>query len=43
MLRKCLDTSQLSALSFKPRISLQEGITQTITEYRQLKQEGKIQ
>ena len=43
MLRKCLDTSQLSALSFKPRISLEEGITQTITEYRQLKQEGKIQ
>ena len=42
MLRKCLDTSQLSALSFKPRISLQEGITQTITEYRHLKQEGKI-
>lgn len=43
MLQKCLDTSQLSALSFKPRISLKEGITQTITEYRQLKQEGKIQ
>ena len=42
MLRKCLDTSQLSALSFKPRISLQEGITQTITEYRHLKHEGKI-
>lgn len=42
MLRKCLDTSRLTELGFQARISLEEGITRTIAEYRQLKKEGKI-
>lgn len=37
MLKKCLDTSKITALGFKPRISLSEGIAQTIREYRSLK------
>jgi len=42
ILRKCLDTSRLTELGFQARISLEEGITRTIAEYRQLKKEGKI-
>ena len=42
MLRKCLDTSQLNNIGFKPNISLQEGVALTISEYRQLKLEGKV-
>jgi GDP-L-fucose synthase len=43
MLRKCLDISRLTTMGFKPRISLKEGVIKTIAEYRQLKNEGKIQ
>lgn len=43
MPRKCLDVSRISMMGFKPRISLEEGITRAIAEYRQLKKEGKIQ
>jgi GDP-L-fucose synthase len=32
MLRKCLDTSRLTELGFQARISLEEGITRTITK-----------
>jgi len=42
MLRKCLDTSRLNSMGFKPNISLQEGVALTISEYRQLKLEGKV-
>lgn len=34
MLRKCLDISKISQLGFKPKISLDQGIDQMITEYR---------
>lgn len=43
MPRKCLDVSNLTAMGFQPSISLEEGIARTISEYRQLKTEGKIQ
>jgi GDP-L-fucose synthase len=43
MLRKCLDISRLTAMEFRANISLQEGISRTIAEYRQLKKLGKIQ
>lgn len=33
MLRKCLDTTRLSALGFKPQISLQDGIADVIKDY----------
>jgi GDP-L-fucose synthase len=42
MLRKCLETSKLTNTGFTPHITLEEGIQQTISEYRQLKQEGKV-
>ena len=42
MLRKCLDISRLTAMGFQASISLQEGISRTIAEYRQLKKSGKI-
>jgi GDP-L-fucose synthase len=42
MLRKCLDISRLTAMGFQASISLQEGISHTISEYRQLKKSGKI-
>lgn len=42
MLRKCLDTSKLTEMGFKPRITLEEGIKLTVDQYRQLKQEGKV-
>lgn len=40
MPRKCLDVSRLMRLGFRPRISLAEGIRQTIREYQQLKARG---
>jgi GDP-L-fucose synthase len=36
MPRKCLDVSRLTAMGFRPRISLTDGIRQTIDEYRHL-------
>lgn len=35
MPQKCLDVSKLTAMGFKPRVSLDEGIDRTIMEYRQ--------
>ncbi len=40
MLRKCLDTSRLSEISFVPKISLTEGVRRTVAEYYQLKTEN---
>ena len=42
MLRKCLDISRLTAMGFQARISLSEGISRTIAEYRQLKNQVKF-
>ncbi|MEW6054244.1 MAG: GDP-L-fucose synthase [Nitrospirota bacterium] len=37
MLRKCLDTSKLDSLGFKPSITLDDGIDRVIKEYRDQK------
>lgn len=37
MLRKCMDVSKMSELGFKPKITLDDGILQTISEYQILK------
>jgi GDP-L-fucose synthase len=37
MLRKCMDVSKITALGFKPKIALQEGITQMISDYKQIR------
>ncbi len=37
MPRKCLDVSKASALGFRPRIGLDEGIERTVREYRERK------
>lgn len=37
MPRKCLDVSRLKTLGYMHRINLEEGIRQTITEYKKLK------
>ena len=42
MLRKCLDVSRLSALGYKPRVSLREGVALTIEEYRERKRTGDL-
>lgn len=42
MPRKCLDISRLTEMGFQAKTSLQEGISQTISEYHQLKKLGKI-
>jgi GDP-L-fucose synthase len=42
MPRKCLDISRLTEMGFEPNINLREGIKRTISEYGQLKMEGKI-
>jgi GDP-L-fucose synthase len=36
MPRKCLDISKIKQLGFSPEISLEDGITQMISEYRLL-------
>jgi GDP-L-fucose synthase len=41
MPRKCLDVSQLTAMGFRTKISLEEGIARTIKEYRALKHSGR--
>ncbi|CAD6491953.1 MAG: GDP-L-fucose synthase [Candidatus Argoarchaeum ethanivorans] len=43
MLKKCLDVSKLQSLGFYPSITLENGIDQVITEYRNLKLEGAKQ
>jgi GDP-L-fucose synthase len=37
MPRKCMDVSRMKALGFTPKITLEEGIKQTIEEYKELK------
>jgi GDP-L-fucose synthase len=37
MLRKCLDVSKLERLGFKPKISLEEGIKDMISDYKKFK------
>ena len=39
MLLKCMDSSKLNKLGFTPQITLEEGVTRTIAEYKQLKAE----
>jgi len=34
---KCMDVSRMKALGFVPKISLKQGVVQTIKEYRELK------
>lgn len=36
MLRKCLDVSYADSLGFSPQVSLDEGISRTISEYKEL-------
>jgi GDP-L-fucose synthase len=37
MLRKCMDISRISSLGYKPKITLDAGITRTIEEYKKNK------
>ncbi len=37
MLRKCLDVSRIKAFGYRPKITLRQGIQQTIQEYKELK------
>ncbi len=37
MPRKCLDVSRMHEIGFSPRIILEQGIAQTVREYRQIK------
>lgn len=37
MLRKCMDISKITALGFKPKIALDDGITQMISDYKKIK------
>lgn len=39
-MRKCMDVSKLHELGFKPKVSLDQGIQQTIEEYRNLRKNG---
>ncbi len=42
MPRKCMDCTKIRQLGFRPSISLDEGISRTITEYRNLKRAGRM-
>ena len=42
MMRKCMDVSRIGKIGFQPKISLDAGIRKTISEYRELKREGRI-
>ncbi|RIE16047.1 GDP-L-fucose synthase [Candidatus Cryosericum septentrionale] len=42
MLRKCLDVSRFDAMGYRPRISLRDGVTRTIDEYRERKRTGTV-
>ena len=37
MPRKCLDVSRMKEIGFRPKITLEQGIEQTIREYRRIK------
>jgi GDP-L-fucose synthase len=41
MLRKCLDIGKITELGYQPRISLEQGIEQTIEEYKLHKKGGR--
>ncbi len=38
MLRKCMDVSEMKNIGFEPKITLDEGVAQMITLYKQVKQ-----
>jgi len=40
MLRKCLDVSHMKSLGYSPKITLEEGISRTIKEYKEIKKRG---
>lgn len=42
MLKKCMDVSKLNSMGFQLNVSLKEGITKMISEYNELKKEGKV-
>ena len=42
MPRKCMDCTKIQQLGFRPSISLDEGISRTITDYRNLKRSGRL-
>lgn len=42
MLRKCLDVTRLRSMGFAATVTLEEGITRTIGEYRKRKAEGTV-
>lgn len=42
MPRKCMDCSKVQQLGFRPQISLDEGISRSITEYRNYKRSGRL-
>jgi GDP-L-fucose synthase len=42
MPRQCMDCTKIRQLGFRPLISLDEGISRTITEYRNLKRAGRM-
>lgn len=42
MPRKCMDVSRMKKMGFSPKVSLEEGVKQTIAEYRQLKKAGVL-
>ena len=39
MLQKCLDVTRMRSLGFIPKISLDEGISKTINEYKNIKRQ----
>jgi GDP-L-fucose synthase len=42
MLLKCMDVSKLNSTGWKPKVSLKDGITRLITEYREKKINGCV-
>lgn len=42
MLKKCNDVTRLKALGFSAEISLTQGVSRTVEEYKNLKKQGKI-
>lgn len=42
MLRKCLDTSSLQRIGFRPKVTLLDGVRRTIAEYQQIKKAGDL-
>lgn len=42
MLKKCMDVTRMKAFGYMPKITLREGVAQTIKEYKKLKAKGAI-